>query len=522
MSNCYSNGNRRAICPISTTRPCSIQELQAGGQPVAEIKAYKLGKRRWSYNQVEVILTEKGGRRELHSKQALHGGVACEDLGDSSGIKYQITLTNDEVITMVTYLVYDPYPIDQTCPSGTKEGLHDWVLVTRDECKKGCEGSVLRAIQRFGKLGKRTGSNSSTPRTPHSSGLERSNSSMKDSRFMYLSLDEAVTHVGCKCFRLVCGALDASGELIGTAVSLPIRVLANNDVPTGAAHIEMYMEVESSWLGWESSFTPLELFPPISPAGRDLGSNESNDSLITPKRLSARLRKAASSGQKRFSSMLDELEEDQKVLRRTQSMKKGKTIDHSQRKHTINLTAQVPTIPSPFMQTWIEPEQLRRANHANDAGSLALWLEDLNAEYQHQSNSFFPNQQQYQPQTYDNGYSLFQQPGPQSYMPPQQQHYGGMMPTTFKDDPVSAFVHLMMSQSPPKDNVPVVEIPRSDPYTNGHKYDVNHSFGMQGTLPPMNPVNDLGHPPPLATPTDSAIDSLLCGVNASTSWFLND
>ena len=519
MSNFYSNGSRRAICPISTTRPCSIQELQASGQPIAEIKAYKLGKRRWSYNQVEVVLLEKGGKRELHSKQALHGGVACEDLGDSSGIKYQITLTNNEVITMVTYLVYDPYPIDQTCAPCTEEGKHDWVLVTRDECKKGCEGSVLRAIQRFGKLGKRTGSNSSTPRTPHSSGLERSNSSMKDSRYMYLSLDEAVTHVGCKCFRLVCGALDACGNLIGTSVSPPIRVLANNDVPTGAAHIEMYMEVESSWPGWESSFTPLELFPPISPAGRDFGSNESDDSLITPKRLSARLRKAASSGQKRFSSMLGELEEDQKVLRRTQSMKKGKTTDCSQLKHTINLTAQVPTIPSPFMQDRDEPEQGRKVN---DAGSLALWLEDLNAEFQEaQAKSFIPSQPQYQPHMYDHGYPLYQQPDPQSYMPPPSQQCGGM-PTTFKDDPVSAFVHLMMSQSPPKDNVPIVEIPRSDPYTFGQKYDVNHSIGMQCTLPPMNPVNDLGQPPPLATPTESAIDSLLYGVNASTSCFLYD
>jgi hypothetical protein len=36
-------------------------------------------------------------------------------------------------------------------------------------------------------------------------------------------------------------------------------VLANNDVPGGAAHIEIQLEVDSSWPGWDSSFEPLEL-----------------------------------------------------------------------------------------------------------------------------------------------------------------------------------------------------------------------------------------------------------------------
>jgi hypothetical protein len=50
--------------------------------------------------------------------------------------------------------------------------------------------------------------------------------------------------VAAKCFRLIIAAFDNSGQrLLGTAVSPPVRVLANNDVPTGAAHIQMVMEI---------------------------------------------------------------------------------------------------------------------------------------------------------------------------------------------------------------------------------------------------------------------------------------
>ena len=38
-------------CPVQTSCAWSYQELACGGQ-VPEVKAYKLGKKRWSYNQV--------------------------------------------------------------------------------------------------------------------------------------------------------------------------------------------------------------------------------------------------------------------------------------------------------------------------------------------------------------------------------------------------------------------------------------------------------------------------------------
>ena len=69
-------------------------------------------------------------------------------------------------------------------------------------------------------------------------------------RYMYLSIDEAATHVGNKRFRLVAMVYEQNGQdLIGTTCSQPIRVMANNDVPTGAAHIRLSCNIRSSdWL----------------------------------------------------------------------------------------------------------------------------------------------------------------------------------------------------------------------------------------------------------------------------------
>lgn len=61
---------------------------------------------------------------------------------------------------------------------------------------------------------------------------------------MYLSIDEAGTHVAAKTFRLIAGVYDKAGqELLGTACCPPIRVLSNNDVPGGAAHITLSVTI---------------------------------------------------------------------------------------------------------------------------------------------------------------------------------------------------------------------------------------------------------------------------------------
>jgi hypothetical protein len=113
---------------------------------------------------------------------------------------------------------------------------------------------------------------------------------LQDPRYMYLSLDEACTHVDAPAFRLVAGVYNRQGSrLLATAVSPPIRcasaasrflsnqcgrfapaihsalfsshlltcvamsvcsVLANNDVPTGAARIKLEARLLSDWEGW--------------------------------------------------------------------------------------------------------------------------------------------------------------------------------------------------------------------------------------------------------------------------------
>ncbi len=64
---------------------------------------------------------------------------------------------------------------------------------------------------------------------------------------MCLSIDEAATHVGNKRFRLVAMVYEQNGQdLIGTTCSQPICVMANNDVPIGAAHIRLSCNIRSS------------------------------------------------------------------------------------------------------------------------------------------------------------------------------------------------------------------------------------------------------------------------------------
>ena len=496
----------RVHCPLRTKLPHSCQEETAvrnGNdiKSVGEIKAYKLGKKRWSYNQVDVVLKEKGGRRELFSKQAIHKGVAASNLMDMAGITYQVTLNNDEVIQVHTFLVYEDGK--ERSSGGDASGLYEWELVNRGDCKRGCQGSTLRALQRFGRLGKRTGSNCNTPKSASGSQansaastpaggaatggkIERSFSNMKDSRYMYLSLDEAVTHVHSKnhptgqsnkspdirFFRLVCGAY-AGTDLISTSVSPPIRVLANNDVPGGAAHIEIQLEVESSWSGWDSTFEPLQLqfsqgmgqttsmsqgmsqgmsqmmnqgtsrggvshgsgpgaqpsgtnhsLPTLdlaSPSVKDIGRIHSDESMLTPQRLSSQLRKTmsvSSAGQKRVCSFLEDKADDM-ALRRTQSMKKGKQM--------INLTARSDMtrgLASPFTRMQVagqgEDDETERAGDAK----------------------------------------------------------------TPHPDPVSAFVDLMMTtfESSPKEQVPVVQIPDKPSPLNLEAIDDSYLDSLLGAL----------------------------------------
>jgi hypothetical protein len=229
-----------ASCPLPTCDPGSLQE--AAGIEFGDIRTYKLGKKRWSYNQIELTLVEAGGlSRQVGVKLATHTGHIMQGGQEAeNGLTFDVTLTNDEQLALQAYLVYGT-------PHLTQEGVSHWTLVGRHCCSRGCEGPVLRQIQRLGKLGKRSRSSE----VPEDSN-DKTNHNMKDSRYLYLSMDEAGTHVGWKLFRVVVGIWDAQSNYLGAGVSPPFRILANNDVPNGAAHMQIFVGVASAWSGWQS------------------------------------------------------------------------------------------------------------------------------------------------------------------------------------------------------------------------------------------------------------------------------
>lgn len=95
------------LCPISTGGAQSFAE--AAGWEVPELRAYKLGKQRWSYNQVELVLVEAGGGgRSLTVAQATSGGSMQFSPGtQDSAVAFHVELANGAQVEVHTYLVFD-------------------------------------------------------------------------------------------------------------------------------------------------------------------------------------------------------------------------------------------------------------------------------------------------------------------------------------------------------------------------------------------------------------------------------
>lgn len=262
----------RVICPLATQLKAAVNEPGTAAKGIDNsLKAYKLGKRRWSYNQCQLIIQQEDGDEQLNVLEAMaNGNESLPGDHQESGVVYLVRLTNGQRVKVHIFVVYDdPQAIEHAAKPG--EDCYQWTCVQRSACKKGCEGPILRAIQRYGRLGRRSGgpetlTDDEPPATK--SGRQRSKTSkaaaaasasarkekdheLKDARFMYLSIDEASTHVGVRYFRLLVGVYTQDGEcLLGTSVSNQIRVLANNDVPTGAAFIPLVVPVAHNWEGW--------------------------------------------------------------------------------------------------------------------------------------------------------------------------------------------------------------------------------------------------------------------------------
>ncbi|KAL0043852.1 hypothetical protein WJX82_008583 [Trebouxia sp. C0006] len=128
--------------------------------------------------------------------------------------------------------------------------MHDgyqWNLVTRSACSKGCQGPLLHTVRRYGALVRRfTGP---SEEDQHASCLFQK----KQNRYMYCAIDEAGSHVGSKSFRLVVGVYGQTGkDMLGSACSQPIRVMANNDIPQGACHVQLIVNVRRDWVGCQT------------------------------------------------------------------------------------------------------------------------------------------------------------------------------------------------------------------------------------------------------------------------------
>ena len=195
-------------------------------------------------------------------------------------------------------------------------GDNAWLPVTRARCAKGCAGPILSAIQRFGKQGRtQKGGAGKEPLKPDS-GQDK----WKDARNLFISIDEASNHVcafgpnKCKVFRcvgvfsldstngrfpansaransrtfretrnaypffptkatdafvrlpsppsrrdrLLFGIFSEDGDaFLGSGVSGPIRVLANNDVPKGAACLRIRCSLGGTRARFPASTSPL-------------------------------------------------------------------------------------------------------------------------------------------------------------------------------------------------------------------------------------------------------------------------
>lgn len=66
---------------------------------------------------------------------------------------YLVRLNNGQRVKVHIFVVYDaPQAIQHAAKPG--EDCFQWTCVQRNACKKGCEGPILRAIQRYGRLGR--------------------------------------------------------------------------------------------------------------------------------------------------------------------------------------------------------------------------------------------------------------------------------------------------------------------------------------------------------------------------------
>ena len=196
--------------------------------------AYKLGKKKRSYNQVELTFDRATAGSWANAAEGAPNGDVLgiyeatergfsldvpENVRDSA-LEYELRLYNGTSVRALIYLVYAEPLSRGSASSGSKSSKgftangsaaltdkngNTWLPVTRSRCAKGCQGPILSAIQRFGKQGRtqKGAPGASAPDAATANDRDK----WKDARNLFISIDEASNHVQafgpnkCKIFR---------------------------------------------------------------------------------------------------------------------------------------------------------------------------------------------------------------------------------------------------------------------------------------------------------------------------------
>ncbi|CAG9465962.1 unnamed protein product [Pedinophyceae sp. YPF-701] len=296
--------NAHVVAPVATFLSSSVEEATGARAPDApEIKTYKLGKRKYSYNEIDIRLIDMDTRRTLCVAEArrmstgsgsMFAAPAPRSVQDAS-IAYAARLETGLMVCVGIWAVReDPVAtcraLDELChapggpapahatpgagasvlaspgmrqaaaaltgrrfpPDAAPEGAAGsgdaeaskaffWEPLKREQCAKGCQGPILRPIQRFGRAstGRRPNDGMGAGGATSVADLHRGGA-LKDPKKVYVSVDEACTHIDVQRIRLLLAVYEhATGCMIASGVTEPIRALANNDVPDGAAKISV-------------------------------------------------------------------------------------------------------------------------------------------------------------------------------------------------------------------------------------------------------------------------------------------
>lgn len=221
-----------------------------------------------------------GSGRTAAIQQCIHVPASTEEARlQESSIAFHVVLPGRSLLCRI-FLVYDvPQLTDApgaAAANGGSSAAYNWRLVSRAHCARGCKGPLLATSRRLSGLGKRSFD---------SAGSAEAAQGAKFSKDMFVSIDEACTHCGASAFRLVAAIYDqappsqaapassgssggqaasaamhqadpgsplpAAEKLLATAVSPLIKVLANNDTPTGPGRIPLEALLPDDWEGWE-------------------------------------------------------------------------------------------------------------------------------------------------------------------------------------------------------------------------------------------------------------------------------